>query len=136
MSSPTLMDLSAQLDSDDTLTVLSGAWDALTVATEVADAIAFDEGSDELQALLAAQQCMEGRDRLPLPTAGRPVSAERPGLWAASLTPYVHLLQHVDAALTRISETADGTAEAQQSLLLTAQLAANAARALSFVRER
>ncbi|MFE9636612.1 hypothetical protein [Streptomyces sp. NPDC006463] len=71
------MELDAQLDSEDTAAVLSAVWDMFTVATKGADAITFEEGSDELQAMLAAQQCMAGRDLLPLPQSGTPVEVTR-----------------------------------------------------------
>ncbi|MFD7099538.1 hypothetical protein ACWGVR_10115 [Streptomyces xanthophaeus] len=41
MTTAALWELDAQLDSEDTLTILSAVWDVFTVAAKVADAITF-----------------------------------------------------------------------------------------------
>ncbi|MEU7554073.1 hypothetical protein AB0B01_17330 [Streptomyces sp. NPDC044571] len=134
MPSSALMGLSAQLDSDDTLTVLAAAWDVFTLAAQLSSAITFEEGSDELQAMIATQKCIEGRSRLPLPTTGEPVPAPDPAPGAAALTPYVQLLKHVGRSLTHLAATAEGSEEGKHSLVLTSELAEGAAAALVAVR--
>ncbi|MEU5811539.1 hypothetical protein [Streptomyces sp. NPDC047718] len=129
--------MTSQLKSNDTVLVLSAAWDALTLAARVSHSITFDEGSDELQGLFASQRCMEARDRLPLPSVGEPISTPVVAEGAAGLDPYVRLLQVVQESLTRLADTADADEEdARRSLELTSQLAAGAATALAAVRER
>ncbi|MFI1392544.1 hypothetical protein [Streptomyces griseoaurantiacus] len=48
------------LDSTSRSEVVAAAWEALDVAERVADAITFEDGSDELQALVAAQASAAG----------------------------------------------------------------------------
>lgn len=137
MTTSALMVLEAQLESDDAAAVLAAVWGAFTVATEVADAIAFEEGSDEMQALSAAQQCMAGRDLLPLPQSGLPVEVPAPAPGAAGLDPYVRLLEHAQKALVRLTTTADRIGEgAGWSLSEATKMASRAAVALGAVRER
>lgn len=137
MTTSALMELEAQLDSEDTVAVLSAVWDVFTVATEVADAITFEEGSDELQAMMAAQQCTAGRDLLPLPQSGRPVEVTVPAPGAAGLEPYVRLLEHAQRSLVRLAATADSVGEgAERALSAATTLASRAAAALAAVRER
>ena len=134
MSTSALLRLDTQLDSEDAAAVLAAAWDALSMTTGLCDSITFDEDSDELQAMIAAQKCSEGRDRLPLPETGRPVTAPPPEPGPAGLAPYVRLLEHVSDSLTRLSaaETADeGTSRA---LGQVRELASGAAVALAAVR--
>ncbi|MGW5343413.1 hypothetical protein [Streptomyces sp. HUAS TT3] len=133
--SAALTTLTTRLDTDDTLMVLAAAWDALTVAAETCDAVAFEEGSDELQAMLASTHCLDARARLPLPASGAPLSAPDPEPGPAGLAPYVRLLDHTAAALTRLAATAEqGSEDAQHSLGIASELAASAATALSAVR--
>ncbi|WP_328741251.1 hypothetical protein OHA91_39595 (plasmid) [Streptomyces erythrochromogenes] len=134
MTTSALMELDARLDSKNTVAVLAAAWDAFTLAAEVADAITFEEGSDELQAMAAAQQSMAGRDLLPLPQSGWAVEATAPAPGAAGLDRHVHLLEHVSGSLTRLSSAAVIDVEAARSLGRAAELAAGAALALSQVR--
>lgn len=137
MTTATLMELDAQLDSEDTVAVLSAVWDVFTVATEVADAITFEEGSDELRAMIAAQQCMAGRDLLPLPQHGMPVEVTAPAPGAAGLDPYVRLLEHSQRSLARLAATADRIGEgAERALSEATKMASAAAAALAAVRER
>ncbi|MFD6936914.1 hypothetical protein ACFWAP_12280 [Streptomyces goshikiensis] len=137
MSNSVLMDLDARLDSEDARAVLSAVWDVFTVATEVADAVTFEEGSDELQAMSAAQQCMGGRDLLPVPQDGMPVEVPALGRGAADLGPYVRLLEHAQQALARLVLSADRIGEgAERSLSEATRMASNAAVALAAVRER
>ncbi|MFJ6934760.1 hypothetical protein [Streptomyces sp. NPDC101132] len=131
-----LVDLGAQLDSEDAAVVLAAAWEVFQVCGGVSDAVAFEEGSDELQALVAAQKCAAGRDLMPLPTTGGPVPVPSPGPGAGGLDPYVRLLAHVEQALVRLAATADSVGEgAAQVLGEAASLASGAAAALAAVRE-
>ncbi|MFC9295756.1 hypothetical protein ACFTWH_10900 [Streptomyces sp. NPDC057011] len=132
MSATVINVLDAQLDSEDTAASLAAAWDVLGMTAELCDAITFDEHSDELQAMVAAQKCSEARDLLPLPTTGRPTTAPPPEPGAAGLVPYVRLLEHVGAALARLAAGLSG-AEAQ-ALGRAGELAAGAAAALAVVR--
>ncbi|WP_031152917.1 hypothetical protein [Streptomyces erythrochromogenes] len=135
MTTSALVELDARLDSEDTVTALAAAWDAFTLAVEVADSITFEEGNDELQAMAAAQQSMAGRDLLPLPQSGSGVEATAPAPGADGIGAHVRLLEHVSGSLTRLS-AAEGTgAEAARCLGRAADLAAGAAEALSRVRE-
>ncbi|MFE1416722.1 hypothetical protein ACFW6F_38895 [Streptomyces sp. NPDC058746] len=134
MSTSVLMELDARLDSLDTVAVRAAAWDVFDMATGLCDRITFDEDSDELQTMVAAQQCSEGRDRLPLPESGRPVAAQAPEPGAAGLVPYVRLLEHVGDALARLSAAADD--ETARSLTQVRELASGAAAALTRVWEQ
>ncbi|MEV8534707.1 hypothetical protein [Streptomyces sp. NPDC051211] len=137
MSTSALTDLGAQLDSEDAATVLAAVWDVLTLTAELADAITFEEGSDELQAMVVAQKCSQARDRLPLPARGEPVQATAPPPGAVGLEPYVHLLERARDSVVRLGTTADQVGEgAKGSLDEVASLAAGAAVALAAVRER
>uniref|UniRef100_A0AAU2K102 Uncharacterized protein n=1 Tax=Streptomyces sp. NBC_00049 TaxID=2903617 RepID=A0AAU2K102_9ACTN len=137
MTPSALMELDAQLDSEDTVAVLAAVWDVFTVATEVADAITFEEGSDELQAMTAAQQCMAGRGLLPLPQSGRAVEVAAPAPGAAGLDPYVRLLEHAEQSLVRVATTAERVGEgAERALGEATKMASRAAVALAAVRER
>ncbi|MEV7616145.1 hypothetical protein [Streptomyces sp. NPDC089799] len=135
MTTPALLGLDAQLDAEDPDAVLAAAWDILSTSTALCDGIT-DEDSDELQAMIAAQKCSEGRDRLPLPETGRTVQAPPLAPGAAALVPYVRLLEHVGAALTRLSSTAAADEDSARRLLQVADLAVGAAAALTAVRER
>lgn len=134
MSASTLLELDRQLDSEDAAAVLAAAWDVFGMTTKLAHSITFDEGSDELQAMIASQQCSEGQDRLPLPETGRPVTAPPPGPGAAGLAPYVRLLEHVSASLTRLSAGDVADEASARALVEVGELASGAAVALSFVR--
>ncbi|MFD9081689.1 hypothetical protein [Streptomyces erythrochromogenes] len=135
MTTSALVELDARLNSEDTVTALAAAWDVFTLATEVADAITFEEGNDELQAMTAAQQSMAGRNLLPLPQSGRAVKLAAPTPGADGLGPHVRLLEHLSGSLTRLSVAEATDAEAARSLGRAAELAAGAALALSRVRE-
>lgn len=136
MSASALMGLDARLDSEDAAAVLAAAWDVFGLAAELCDGITFEEGSDELQAMVAAQKCAAGQDLLPLPETGGPVAATPPGPGAAGLDPHVRLLEHVSDSLTRLSAATTTGAEARHPLRQAASLAAGAAAALAAVRER
>lgn len=136
MSTTMINALDSQLDAEDAAAVLAAAWDVFSLTTELCDAITFDEDSDELQAMVAAQQCSEGRDLLPLPSTGGPVTPPPPAPGAAGLAPYVRLLEHVREALARLTETGAEAGSDVQGLDLgrAGQLAADAAVALAAVR--
>lgn len=134
MSASALLKLDEQLDSEDAAAVLAAAWDIFDTITKLADDITFDEGSDELQAMVAAQQCSEGLDRLPLPPTGRPVTAPPPEPGAAGLAPYVRLLERVSASLTRLSVGDVADEASARALVEVGELASGAARSLAFVR--
>ncbi|MFJ4781272.1 hypothetical protein [Streptomyces sp. NPDC088762] len=137
MSMSALRELDSRLDSEDTAVVLAAVWDVFGVATELCDSITFEEGSDELQAMLAAQKCSAGRDLLPLPEVGAPVTAPPPGPGAAGLQPYVRLLEHAGESLHRILSSADSVGEgAARALSEATALASGASVALTRVRER
>ncbi|WP_405716293.1 hypothetical protein OG264_38775 (plasmid) [Streptomyces xanthophaeus] len=137
MTTAALSELDAQLDSEDTLTILSAVWDVFTVAAKVADVITFEEGSEELQAMSAARQCMAGRDLLPLPQSGSPVEVPELAPGSAGLEPFVRLLEHAQQSLIRLAATADQVGEgAERSLREATQLASRAAVALAAVREQ
>ncbi|MFD3874299.1 hypothetical protein [Streptomyces sp. NPDC058623] len=129
-----LVDLDLRLDSGDTSAALAAVWDVLDLVTELCDRITFDEGCDELQAMIAAQQCVEARDLLPLPTSGETVAPSTPAPGAAGLAPYAHLLGHVSETLTRLS-AADLLAVDASSLRRAAELSAGAAAATARIRE-
>ncbi|MFZ3494682.1 hypothetical protein ACODT5_15900 [Streptomyces sp. 5.8] len=134
MSASALSRLDEQLDSEDASAVLAAAWDVFDMITKLAHSITFDEGSDELQAMVVSQQCAEGRDRLPLPGTSLLVTAPPPEPGAAGLAPYVRLLEHVSAVLTRLSAGEVADAASARALVEVGELASGAAVALSFVR--
>lgn len=134
MSTSALLRLEAQLDSEDAAAALAAAWDVFSMTTGLCDSITFDEDSDELQAMIAAQQCSEGRDRLPLPVSGQPVTAPPPEPGAAGLVPYVRLLEHVSDVMSRLSAAETTDAETAGALDKVKELASGAAAALAAVR--
>ncbi|MDX2395257.1 hypothetical protein NJL88_35430 [Streptomyces sp. DK15] len=133
MSASALVDLDSRLDSGDASAALAAVWDVLDLVAELCDRITFDEGCDELQAMIAAQKCVEARDFLPLPTSGEPVAPSTPAPGAAGLAPYAHLLERVSETLTRLS--ADSLDVDPTSLRRGAELSAGAAAATTRIRE-
>ncbi|HEY9373086.1 hypothetical protein [Streptomyces sp.] len=129
-----LSDTMNMLASSEPRQVFAAAWEAFDVAGRVADAVTWEVGSDELQALVAAQSCSAGQALLPPPESGRP--AETPVLaeGAEGLDPWVDLLRQVEAALVQLS---DGqSAEARAVLVEAAGHADVGATALAAVRGR
>ncbi|WP_159396461.1 hypothetical protein [Streptomyces sp. Sge12] len=132
-----LMELDVQLDAEDTDVVLAAVWEVFGVTAALCHRIAFDEGSDELQAMLAGQKCDAGRNLLPLPTVGTAVEQPPPAPGADGLEPFVRMLTHAGQSLERLLATADSVDEgAERALREAGELAAGAAVALSRVRER
>ncbi|MEU6298955.1 hypothetical protein [Streptomyces erythrochromogenes] len=78
MAASALLRLDEQLESEAASLVLARAWDVFGIVAKLAHCITFDEGSDELQAMIVSQQCSEGRDRLPLPETSLLVTAAQP----------------------------------------------------------
>lgn len=134
MTQPTITDLDTALDADQGDAVLSAAWDAFDVVGRLAAALAFDEGSDEIQAMLARIKCTEGRCLLSPPESGRPMETPvmRPG--QAWLEPYGALLRHVDVALRRLASVPEW-ADDVEPLNVAACYAAVAADHLMTVRQ-
>ncbi|MFD5299601.1 hypothetical protein ACFWJU_30915 [Streptomyces mutabilis] len=131
-----LKPLDAALESTDRAQIMAAAWEAFAVAERVADDAAFEEGGDELQAMIAAQASAAGRSLLPLPGSGRPVDVPPLSPGAEGLAPYVELLRHVQAALEHAAAepgTEEGSREAVRE---AAGKAATAAGALLATRER
>ncbi|MFE3560505.1 hypothetical protein ACFXKW_37495 [Streptomyces sp. NPDC059193] len=132
-----LIELDALLDAEETDVVFATVWEVFTAVAEVCHQIAFDEGSDELEAMLAGQKCGAARDRLPLPVTGEPVVLAPPDPGAQGLDPFVRLLRHAGEALERLLATADSVSEdAERSLREAVALAGDASAALSQVRVR
>lgn len=131
-----LKPLDAALDSTDRPQIMAAAWEAFDVAERVADAVAFEEGSDELQALIAAQASAAGRDLLPLPESGQPIDVPSPSPGAEGLAPYVSLLHHAQAALERMSTEPGVEDDGRAVMREAAGKAATAAGALLATRER
>ncbi|CAM5252891.1 hypothetical protein [Streptomyces griseomycini] len=134
MTQPTITALDTALDADQADTVLSAAWDAFDVAGRLADALAFDEGSDEIQATLVGIKCTEGRRLLPLPENDRPRETPTPCSGRAGLEPYGALLRHASGALRRLASVPEYADDAEQ-LSLVADHAAAAAALLMTVRQ-
>ncbi|WP_331743959.1 hypothetical protein OH809_44200 (plasmid) [Streptomyces sp. NBC_00873] len=131
-----LNNVSDALADSDVSKVLGGAWDALDLAGRLADAIAWDEASNELQALIAAQECVTARDLLPVPQTGAPLNLAEIEPGTAGLTPYISLLSRAQEALARLASTGDNSADVQSRLSEAARHASAARDALSTVRER
>ncbi|MFD8799921.1 hypothetical protein [Streptomyces atroolivaceus] len=121
--------LDAALGSADPATVLAGAWEALDLGGQVADAVTWDEAGDELCALMAAQECLAARSLLPLPDTGCPLVLEASDIEAGpgGLEPYVALLERTHRAIADLAEQDVQLGEA-------AEHAAAAARSLAAVR--
>lgn len=135
MTQPTITDLDVALDADQGDIVLSAAWDAFDVVGRLAAALAFDEASDEIQAMLARIKCTEGRRLLPPPVSGQPLETPpdvRPG--RAGLEPYGALLRHTGGALRRLASVPEWADDAEQ-LNTVARHAAAAADHLMTVRQ-
>ncbi|MFC7841860.1 hypothetical protein [Streptomyces sp. NPDC057382] len=124
------------MDSTDRSRVMVAAWETFDVAERVAGAVAFEEGSDELRALIAAQASAAGRDLLPLPETGQPIDVPSPSPGAEGLAPYVHLLQHAREALERTAAGPGLAEEGRAVMQEAADKAATAAEALLATRER
>lgn len=137
MSLPDMLKpLDAALDSTDRSQVVTAVWEAFDVAARVADTVAFEDGSDELQALIAAQASAAGRSLLPLPESGHPIGVPPLLPGAEGLAPYVSLLRHAQAALEHMS-VEPGVEEGGPAVMReAADKAATAAVALLAVRER
>ncbi|MFB7090778.1 hypothetical protein [Streptomyces sp. NPDC056296] len=131
-----LKPLGAALDSTDRAQVMAAAWEAFAVAEEVADAVAFEEGGDELQALIAAQASAAGRSLLPLPGSGHPVDVPPLSPGAKGLAPYVELLRHVQATLEHAAAEPGTDEDGRAAVREAAGKAATAAGALLATRER
>lgn len=71
-------------NAPDAGSLLRTAWDALTLASEAAHALAWQDGVDSVAALAAAAAAGVGRDLLPLPPSGIP--PELPGNVSTTLT--------------------------------------------------
>ncbi|MFH8977977.1 hypothetical protein [Streptomyces sp. NPDC017890] len=134
MTQPTITDLVTALDADQADAVLCAAWDAFDVVGRLADALALDEDSDEMQAMLAGIKCADGRRLLPPPEDGRPLQTPAASPGRTGLEPYGALLRHVDVALRRLASVPECADDAEQ-LNLTAGHAAAAANLLMTVRQ-
>ncbi|MFI8952183.1 hypothetical protein ACIGO6_37560 [Streptomyces sp. NPDC053750] len=135
MTQPTITDLATALDDAGRVDVVLGAaWDAFDVVGRLADALALDEGSDEMQAMLVGIKCADGRRLLPPPEHGRPLQTGSPGPGRTGLEPYAALLRHVDAALRRLASVPECADDTEQ-LHLVAGHAAAAAALLMTVRQ-
>ncbi|MDG9723755.1 hypothetical protein [Streptomyces sp. DH41] len=134
MTQPTITDLATALDADQGDAVLGAAWDAFDVVGRLADVLAFDEGSDEMQAMLVGIKCAGGRRLLPPPENGRPLQTPAASPVSAGLEPYGELLRHVGVALRRLASVPEYADDAEQ-LNLTAGHAAAAANLLMTVRQ-
>ncbi|MDT0267648.1 hypothetical protein RM844_15275 [Streptomyces sp. DSM 44915] len=126
MPTPTsLDDLSRALADPRPEVVLTACWQAFDVGLELAHAVAWQDGFDELQALVTTQLCAEGRSLLPLPRDGDPVTP--PAASPATANRCAELLDGVRAALTSLTDSPELPAE---SLRQTAALAQQAAQSL------
>ncbi|WP_405668979.1 hypothetical protein [Streptomyces sp. NBC_00055] len=128
--------VSEALSESDAYMVLSGAWDALDLAGRLADAIAWDEASDELQALIVAQECFTARDLLPVPETGGPLNLAEIEPGTAGLAPYIGLLDRTLGALVRLASAGDSSMGARSRLSEAARHASAAREALTTVREQ
>ncbi|MEU9030922.1 hypothetical protein AB0D46_26090 [Streptomyces sp. NPDC048383] len=134
MSASVLVELDSRLDSGEVSVALAAVWDALDLVAELCDRIAFDEGCDELQAMIAAQKCMEARDLLPLPTSGETATLSPAAPKPTGLAPYARLLERVSETLTHLSAGCPPDAD-PASLRRAAGLSAGAATATARIRE-
>jgi hypothetical protein len=130
-----LKPVAVALDSTSRSEVVAAAWEAFDVAERVADAIAFEDGSDELQALVAAQASAAGRSLLPLPESGRPLDVPAPSPGTEGLAPYVDLLRRAQAALERVAAGPGAEEDSRAVLRQAAGEAGTAAEALLVTRE-
>ncbi|MEU8526637.1 hypothetical protein AB0C77_13755 [Streptomyces sp. NPDC048629] len=129
-----MSDTRTMLASANPLEVLAAAWDAFDVAHRVASAVTWEDGADELQALVASQSCMDGRTLLPLPESGRPLETPDIAAGPEGLDPWVDLLHEVRDALVRLG---DGeSVEARAFLGEVAGYAEAGASSLAAVRDR
>lgn len=134
MTQPTITDLDTALDTDEADAVCSAAWDAFDIVGRLADALALEEGSDEMQAMLTGIKCAEGRRLLPPPENGRPRETPTPCSGRAGLEPFEALLRHVGVALRRLASASEAAGDAEQ-LNLVADHASTAADLLISVRQ-
>ncbi|MFF9863277.1 hypothetical protein ACIPH4_34205 [Streptomyces tendae] len=135
MTQPTITDLATALDDVGRVDVVLGAaWDAFDVVGQLADALALDKSSDEMQAMLVGIKCADARRLLPPPEHRRPLELGTPGPGSVGLEPYGALLRHVEAAMRRLASVPD-CADDREQLTLVAGHAVAAADLLMTVRQ-
>lgn len=130
-----LKPVNVALGSTSRSAVVAAAWEAFDVAERVADAVAFEDGSEELQALVAAQASAAGRSLLPLPESGRPLDVPPLTPGAEGLVPFVNLLRRAQAALERVAAEPGAEEVSRAVLRQAAGEAGTAAEALLAIRE-
>jgi hypothetical protein len=110
MTVPVLDALTRDLAGADTTTLLRVAWDALTLAADAADALAWADGVDTVVALGTVTAATAGRAVLPLPQGGHPPTLPQPvdAAVAGELADVLDLLQqHLELAGATAEEPAD-----------------------------
>ncbi|WP_129840336.1 hypothetical protein [Streptomyces sp. RFCAC02] len=117
------------LGSDQPIDVLNASWEAFDLGERAADAVAWAEGFDELQALYAAERCAAGRAMFFPPQAS--TSPTLPDPPEEALRAAAELLRHVHRALTALSGNAEVPGE---TALSAAALALEAAQSLESIR--
>jgi hypothetical protein len=135
MSVTAMADLDEALDSVEMDVMLAAAWSAFSVARQLANDVVWLDGSDDLQAIFAAQACSTDRSMLPPPEWGWPVKPTTPGPGAAALVPYIELLRHTDRALIRLADDDEVSGTGVPVLREIAGHARRAAEALAAVRK-
>ncbi|GAB2872848.1 hypothetical protein [Streptomyces mayteni] len=125
-----MTELHEALRSDEPKDVLDASWEAFDLGVQAADAVAWTDGFDELQALAAGQVCLAGRAMFFPPQAGSPPSL--PGSRAEALSRCAALLRHVHEALIALTDCPQVPTE---SVLTAADLAQQAAQSLESIRE-
>ena len=117
------------LRSDQPTDVLDASWEAFDLGERAADAVAFTDGFDELQALYAAERCTAGRALFfPPQTGDSPPLPEPP---EEALKVAAALLRHVHQALTALRSHPQVPTD---SVLNAAAVAEEAARSLESIQ--
>lgn len=125
-----LTELHEALRSDEPKDVLDASWEAFDLGIQAADAVAWIDGFDELQALVAGQICLAGRAMFFPPQDGSPPPL--PESREEALSRCAALLIHVHEALIALTGCPHVPAE---SVLKAADLAQQAAQSLKSIRE-
>ena len=117
------------LSSSQPTEILCACWEAFDLGERAADAVAWTEGFDELQALYAAERCTAGRALFFPPQAGESPALPEPP--EEALRAAAELLRQVHQALTGLTGHPQVPTE---SALDAAALALEAAQSLESIR--
>lgn len=126
----TIRPLAKGLRSEDSMVVLSHAWDVFGLAEEAAYRLTGQDGIDDILITVAAIASSSGASGLPLPVDGKPF--DRPGTYGpADLPELAELLRQTHTALLHLADTPGQAPEDRDALRSVAEDSATAAEAFA-----